>query len=136
MEIYLLTKYVDDVLVLCKNLDLGAHYKDGRIQYSTEVKELHVLAGKSRSEVTLGILQQLANEVLDFLKFTGECSIGDTPIPVLDCQMWSGSPANQEQRQWYTGSQTLDIEPEQNQRATVLYKFFEKPMASQHSMLQ
>ena len=61
MEIYLLTKYVDDVLVLCKNLDLGAHYKDGRIQYSTEVKDLHVLAGKSRSEVTLGILKQLAN---------------------------------------------------------------------------
>ena len=73
---------------------------------------------------------------MEFVKFTGECSIGDKPIPVLDCQMWSGTPASQEERQWYTGSQTLDIKPEHDQSATVLYKFYKKPMASQHSMLQ
>ena len=56
IEVFLLRKYLDDVILIVRNCKLGERYLDGRIQ-KTEMSEEEVKEnGKNRSEITLDIL--------------------------------------------------------------------------------
>ena len=57
----------------------------------------------SRDELTLDILKQIADSLIPFLKFTGECSKEGTPIACLDTQLWMGFPNGDE---WYSGAES------------------------------
>ena len=89
IEMFLITKYVDDVLIICDNLHLGQYWEEGRIKYCQIKDQEDEKSGKSRSEITYGILKEIANSVMGFLKFTGEVAL-DSLIPVLDIQLWVG----------------------------------------------
>ena len=90
VEILVLTKYVDDVLIICKNLPLGAYWNGNRISHSKSVRMKHVTSGMTRDRLTLEVLKDIAGSVHDFLEFTGECVENDTPIACLDTQLWMG----------------------------------------------
>ena len=90
VEILVLTKYVDDVLIICRNLPLGAYWNGNRISHCRNVKMKHVTSGMSRDRLTLEVLKDIAGSVHDFLEFTGECVENNFPIACLDSQLWIG----------------------------------------------
>ena len=66
--IYLITKYVDDVLVVAKNVPLGSYWNGDHLAYSEEIKDKHLHSRMDRSTLTLDILRQVANSVSTFLE--------------------------------------------------------------------
>ena len=88
IKLWLLKKYVDDVLVVVTNLPLGSRYRDGKILQSKESEKEDIQRDRSKSDVTMSVLKEVANEILPFLKYTGEVSVDGMPIPVLDTVIW------------------------------------------------
>ena len=74
INLHLITKYVDNVLIVCNNLRLGEYWEDEQIKFSKELEERHIRDQTSRSEVTYEALKAIANSILDFVQFTGEFS--------------------------------------------------------------
>ena len=103
IEIFLLTKYVDDILIIRRNLDFGAYWNGDKISYWKSVKEKYISSGMTR-----------------------ECSQGDEPMPCLDTQLWVGTP---EGDPWYKGEKAKKGEHEKSQVQVPLYKFYKKPVA-------
>ena len=135
MKVILLKSYVDDVLVVTRNVHLGTKYdRETKTLRSTEEdRERHEAEGKTRDNITMGIITEVANETLEFLEFTGEHSQGSqNPVPVLDAQAWFGKTP--EENKWYDdpgspGEETI------TPGHTIMYKFYKKPMASELSIL-
>ena len=50
---WLLKKYVDDVLIVCEMLKKGAHYVGGKIEYTDVSKDED--SNRSKPEVTLNL---------------------------------------------------------------------------------
>ena len=82
IEVWHLKKYVDDVLVLATNLELGSRWQGGEVVCSEIDKCEDLALGRSPEEITMNVLNQAADEILDFLEFTSEVSKGaENPIP-------------------------------------------------------
>merc|ERR1712112_324577 len=127
VEILVLTKYVDDVLIICRHLPLGAYWNGNRISHCRNVKMKHVTSGMSRDRLTLEVLKDIAGSVHDFLEFTGECVENNIPIACLDTQLWMGKI---EGNKWHSGENSPQGELPPNNINVPLYKFFKKPVAS------
>ena len=137
IEVYLLKKYVDDVLLVCSNVILGSYWSsdDKKIIFCPELQKQHISLGKSRTEVSLEIFIQMADNFFSFLKFTGEASV-DKPIACLDSQLWVGEPSAD--GKWYNSPFSPGLEPANSVNGvgfTVLYKFYKKPMATKQGIL-
>ena len=83
-------------------------------------------------DITLDILQQIANQIFPFLKFTGETSYGELSIPLLDTELWCGEkkfsgPIFQTGEGYCAPGRTQ--EPGEHVMG-LLYTFYKKPMAS------
>ena len=136
VEVYLVTKYVDDVLVIAKNVQLGCYWDGNNITWSQEVMNKHLCSNMNRTHLTLDIFKQIANSEGDFLSFTGEASIDGNPIPCLDSQVWVGSPSAD--GPWYeTGDSDSDsaggapgLQTGDKVQYTVLYSFYKKTYGS------
>ena len=63
IEVYLLKKYVDDVLLVCSNVILGSYWSsdDKEIIFYPELQKQHISLGKSRTEVSLEIFIHMAD---------------------------------------------------------------------------
>ena len=92
VEVYLISKYVDDVLLICKNFKLGSYWNGDSVDWSKEVQRKHEQSEMSKNKLTLEILIQMADSIHEFLNFTGEVSQEGQPIPCLDFQIWGGKP--------------------------------------------
>ena len=53
VKVWLLKKYVDDVLIVCEMLKKGAHYVGGKIEYTDVSKDED--SNRSKPEVTLNL---------------------------------------------------------------------------------
>ena len=74
INVHLIKKYVDDVLVLVDNLRLGTRLEGTLLRWREEWEEEDARLGRSAEENTMDILRTLANQVHDFLEFTSEVS--------------------------------------------------------------
>ena len=88
LEVHLLKKYVDDVIIVCSMAKRGDRVsKEGQIVREMETLGEDIRKGVSKQQNTLRILEEVTNRILPFLKFTGEAAEGDKGIPVLDTTM-------------------------------------------------
>ena len=84
---------MDNMLLICNNLDLGTRLVDGKLVKTEETQREDTAAGRTKEEVTLETARQAAETILPFLKLTGEVSQGaEQPIPCLDAKLWYGDP--------------------------------------------
>ena len=97
-------------------------------------KKRHQESHMSRSQVTLEVMQAIANSFFRNIQFTGEVSTNKEPIPVLDTQMWVGVPAPNDQRLPEHKEEEGEAK-QSHQSHTVIYSFYKKPMASKFGML-
>ena len=63
VDVHLLTKYVDDVLVVAGSLELGTCWSEGKLVLTEEGKAADEEAGRSRQEVTLSALRDTAKTI-------------------------------------------------------------------------
>ena len=71
IDILLLTIYVDDLLLISKNLRIGSRWMDGKLHWSKETELEDLEKGRDNEEVTLQVYLDAANEIIECLKFTG-----------------------------------------------------------------
>ena len=71
-KVYVLSKYVDDILIICDNVRLGSYWNEQRIAWSKSVLAKHTESRMSIDELKLDVLKQIADTLIPFLKFTGE----------------------------------------------------------------
>ena len=84
-------KYVDDVLLVCSMAKRGDRIVQGKLERSCEAFSKDQKEKIKREDLTLSLLQEVADSYLPFLKFTGEVAHGEQGIPVLDTSMHYGS---------------------------------------------
>ena len=90
---YLLRKYVDDILSITNLLELGSRWKTDRIVREDKDVQEDLEQGRSKEAVTMEVLRSIADTVIPWLEFTAEFSEGrDRPVPCLDSQLWVGEP--------------------------------------------
>ena len=132
---FLLTKYVDDVLIIARNVHLGCYWNGTKITWDEQILDRHIKDKMDRTELTLDIMKQIANSLCEFLEFTGEASCGGQPIPCLDSQLWVGQP--EKDGPWYDeeGAPGDHGDKSKVEYHTVLYKFYKKPMAARLTTL-
>ena len=137
MVVHLLTKYVDDVVVVCDKLELGSRFKGGRIVIEAEDVANDVREGRTMEDVTFKVQNEMANSILSFLEFTGEYAMEGRPIPCLDTEVWVGEPTND--GPWYEmedrAKELIPGRPTTAPVRQVIYRFYKKPMASRLTML-
>ena len=61
VEIILLEKYVDDVVIVCKNIGLGRRFSEGSLELSEEWKTEDKLNEVTESDNTMRYLREAAN---------------------------------------------------------------------------
>ena len=132
IEVWIMTKYVDDVLVCCRNVPLGSYWSGNEIRRTKSVYRKHVDSGMDRSTLTMDILRQIANTITPCLKFTGEASVAGKPIPLLDTEVWVGYPNGS----WYSKEGAPGQQEMPKEGATILHRFYRKPMATKLGMLR
>ena len=131
---HLLKKYVEDVLIITNNLPLGSRWKGGRITCEDDDIMMDEEAGRSKQEVTMEVLRQMADTVFKCLRFTAEVAGGpEKPLPCLDTQLWMGKPGRQ--TPWYQGETPKDQKVPGTcwgggDNDTILYKFYSKPVTN------
>ena len=136
VKVYLLSKYVDDVLMILGSLRKGTRWEGGAIRHSLEMKKQDEDQGRSRSEVTFKVLKDAANSIMPFLKFTGEWLEGERGIAVLDTWIWFGPKSCD--GEWFSDNKKETKIPgrEPERGMAVLYRFYSKPMASKLGILK
>ena len=93
VEIHLLRKYVDDVLIVVDNFTPKTRLRDNKLVWTKETEAIDLASGKSPSQNTSEILRQIACKPNEFLDFTVEVSNGPTQkIACLDSEVWCGAP--------------------------------------------
>ena len=125
-------------LVIGENVKLGSRFLDGKIQHRETWEEEDKERNLSEEDVTFKIIQSMANQILDFLEFTGEYCKDGNKIACLDTQFWIGTP--EEERRWFperkTDREIPGGEDPAARKPTVLYQFFKKPMANRLTILK
>ena len=92
---------------------------------------------RHRADITLDILKKAANEVLPFLKFTGEAAKGEEGIPCLDTKVWFGpTESTTHLFRGETGLKPPGTQENSRVRKRVMYTFYQKPMATKVNMLK
>ena len=129
-KVYLLTKYVDDVLGIVNCVERGTRWKGGSLTHTEEDEAEDLRQGRSRQEVTLEVLKGMANTLTPFLKFTGEVAMPGSPIPVLDTLVWYGEKEGG--RSWYQGGRTHGS----NKGRCIQYAFYAKTMTNPLGILR
>ena len=93
IDIWLCKKYVDDVLVIVTNLKLGTRLKEGKLEQTEHDLKLDTDEQKTKQEITMNVLRQVACGIFKFLEFTTEVSTSPKdPVACLDTQLWVGKP--------------------------------------------
>ena len=101
VEVFLLRKYVDDILAATGCLQLGSRWTGRSIEVSEEDRKMDEENSRTKEAVTMECLRSMADTVIPWLKFTSEVSEGEEkPVPCLDSQLWVGPPAAGEK--WFT----------------------------------
>ena len=115
-------KYVDDVLCITRTLEYGARWNKGTEQITYHLKDIleDLESGLSRKDVTLKLLQCVANSLTPYLRFTGEVAQAEEGIPVLDTRIWHGK--NQGGKSWFPGCPIQGTEA----GSSLQYSFFKK----------
>ena len=139
IEIFLLRKYVDDVLLICENLPLGSRWMEGKITHSAEAEQEDLGQNRTVEQVTMTVMKDVADSQIAFLKFTGEHSEGETKkVPVLDSKLWYGKPEAKEK--WFqmesTNTEEVPGQDWSETEDTILYSFYSKPMSNKLTMLR
>ena len=70
IEFWPLKKYVDDVLVMCTNLEFGSRLRGEQISTSVMDQVEDLATGMTPERLTMGILRELADKPYIFLEFT------------------------------------------------------------------
>ena len=130
--------YVDNILIIAENLRKGTRWQNGKLTWTAE----HEMEdqGKTCEDITLEVLLGAANEVMDFLKFTGESSNGENQkVPCLDTQLWAGRPTND--GKWFQGKhekgqKTPGKDCTQVEGDVILYSFYQQPMKNRLGILR
>ena len=136
-EVFLIKKYVDDVLVVCSKTRRGHRLVDGRLERSCESFGHDVREKLCEDQKTLEILIKLANSVMPFLKFTGEASKNTEGIPVLDTTVWIGKHEHPGPLFKGEGDMRPPGETQGDKKQSgVQYRFYKKPMASRINILK
>ena len=110
LEPYMITKYVDDVVIVCKLMEIGMRYRSGKLVREGQdvLDDLRMI--RRRREVTFMILKDMANDIFPYLQFTGEFSEWERTIPCLDTQVWIGQQSQEEP--WRKGThRTREVIP-------------------------
>ena len=68
IQVYLLTKYVDDVLGILGTVQLGTRWEAGGMTHSEAYLEEDIKEGRSRQEVTLEVVREMANTLTLYLR--------------------------------------------------------------------
>ena len=88
VKVYLLKKYVDDILSRVKNLPLGSRWMDGQICVDEEARMKDLEAKKSPESVTMSVLGEIVSSINGDLKFTTKVTEGpEDPLPYLDAKI-------------------------------------------------
>ena len=134
VKVYILTKYVDDILLVTQNFKLGSYWNGSKVVHSKSIGARHRKSGISRSKLTLDIFKQIADSIFQFLRFTGEVSEDGNPIACLDSQIWGGRQDSN--GRWYEEKDAPGLDSEIGRGGvSVMYKFYKKPMASKFTIL-
>ena len=82
---HLLTKYVDDIVIVTSKCEKGVRYSEGKLVKTPETEA----EDETRTEetVTMSLLAEIASSFYDFLQFTHEVAQEGEMIPVLDMQV-------------------------------------------------
>ena len=111
-----LLKYVDDVNIVSSIIRRGSRWEDGALKWNREWEVEDADSGVKDSLRTIRLIQQAANEIVPWLKFTYDSPDlhSNGKVPMLDVQVWIHPGA--------------DLDPP---RGDVLaWEFYEKPLAS------
>ena len=85
IRVYLLRKYVDDILSVTNKLELGSRWRATGIIRNPEDIEEDIEQGISKEDVTMEVLRAMADTVVPWLEFTSEVSEGrEKPVLCLD----------------------------------------------------
>ena len=131
VEVHLLSKYVDDVLIILGGLAKGSRWSQGKVIQTEETTNED--AEKDIQEVTLQVLKTAANSVTPYLKFTGEVAQGERAIAVLDTTVWYGDKRSKEK--WFHGDGVVPG-GEGDQGRCIQYLFYQKSMTNKLGILK
>ena len=138
IDLLLLSKYVDDILIISDNLGIGHIWRDGHLVWQKEWEEEDRNLGRLPEDITLGVYMDAANEVMGCLEFTGEVSKNGEPIPCLDTQLWAAKMEND--GPWFRGDSRTERTPgherQEGEGQVIMYKFYRKPMRNKMTMLK
>ena len=133
VQLFLLTKYVDDIFLISRTLSLDKYWDGEKI--ASHGEDFIQPSGISKQEHTLNIFLQIANSIIECLKFTGEVST-DAPISVLDTQFWVGKPSCNSEWFHQFGKFPSPGKKEEETGAIPLYMFFKKEMSPKIGILK
>ena len=140
VEVFLLRKYVDDILIATGCLPLGSRLTGSAITAKEEDMMEDEEGGVSKEQVTMNCLREMANSVIPWLEFTSEVSEGEQrPVPCLDSQLWVGRP--EEQEPWFACQEGANmVSPGTQWRSgeglSIMYKFYSKPVSNPLTILR
>ena len=115
VKVHMFAKYVDDVNVVNEMLQLGSRWRNDGVEWSEEWRQEDVRLQMSREAVTMGVLREAADSILEWLEFTSDLpeNYESGKVPMLDLEVWVQHP----------------LENEEGLEADLLvWKFFEKPV--------
>jgi hypothetical protein len=112
MELY--KRYVDDLDVCCRQMELGTRYRDGKLTVLESDKLEDVRSQIQSDKLAMDTIRQIGDTVLEFIKLTSDCPSDNMEaggyMPILDLQC-----CVQDNR--------------------VVHKFYEKPMNTKYCIL-
>ena len=83
LKLWLFQNYLDDVVIVCSMAKRGHRLVNGILERDCDTFSEDSRNLRRVEDITLDILQQIANQIFPFLQFTGETSYGEHSIPVL-----------------------------------------------------
>ena len=130
IKVHLLTKYVDDVLGITSTVRLGTRWSREGLTCTEADLEEDIKQQRTRQEVTLEVVKDMANTLTPYLRFTGEVSNKGEAIPVLDTKVWYGE--REGGQPWYKGGRVHG----RKGGMCVQYAFYSKPMTNPLGILR
>ena len=115
---YLKEKYVDDVDIVCENMEVGTRWNGSSLVVTAEAAAEDREAGKARDQITMEAWGKMASSIVPNLVFTTDCCSDNQSgtVSMLDFQLW------REEEEDPNNPGTL--------RQALKYSFYEKPMAN------
>ena len=128
IKVWLIVKYVDDILVVVSNLPLGTREVNGKLVISQEGLEEDIKCNRTKQEVTIEILRTEASKLIEFLQFTA--------VSCLDTQLWWGEPGDK--KPWFNHDKEGEVVPgdhETGSHGQIMYKFYKKSVSNPLTIL-